>query len=757
MANHVNLAACNPVAPPLRMEHVSAVTEPPAVPGSDTDVGSAGALAPRPLDLAAIEQFLQLLARAVHQYRTYPATSPLCVDAIAACHKALVSHKGREQMLFRVTPRELLLDEHGIGAGTIVEHELVGRLHRSRVSTLSIEQAASPRDLSRFCCDLTAAPDGAHDTTTLDELLVEHGVDTITARMAYRPEVLDLGAPPSPLCALVESERRRRQPFATGEPITHLYPPDKGWVRLDPAARFDAISLADLAVLVEDPARLAAMLLRLTDGETGAAQTLETALEREFSSVAMLFASLEPQLARMLFPRLARAVLGLEPARRQELLRRTILPGLLDGQIDGMILRDFTDIELVESLLLLLDLETAKPELLWKALDCLELPAERRHVIATLLKAEVRARTGAGPATNARGDDPALDRDVRQLMRVKAAGGKAFVDFGAFDLSIDAEAREAMARIPSEIRRTDFLAAKLRCLSMLVRHESNSTMVERFLGQAFLLLGELERASRWQDIAAWLARQQQIVQMFHETRPDVADAIAAALRAFWTSDRTIRLAELYKAEGEAQAAAAAFVAACGANIAPAWVALLEDSAGQSSARSLLPLMCEHATQLAPELSARLGDVGNPAARALVKVLGFAGPGFESALAEQVRRGDEQTTREALRALARIGTAKAAALVAEQVRSGSPWVRSVAEEALWRCPHAQAEGHIRDLLSQREFALRNPKIAARLLERAAGAGTAGLSQALRALAPLRFRFWSPALARVGAIAHDMARR
>ena len=42
-------------------------------------------------ELRAIEEFLQLLARAVHQFHAYPAESPLCLDAITACHCALAS------------------------------------------------------------------------------------------------------------------------------------------------------------------------------------------------------------------------------------------------------------------------------------------------------------------------------------------------------------------------------------------------------------------------------------------------------------------------------------------------------------------------------------------------------------------------------------------------------------------------------------------------------------------------------------------
>src|SRR5207237_9244063 len=157
-------------------------------------------------------------------------------------------------------------------------------------------------------------------------------------------------------------------------PVNDLYPPDKGWVRLDPAANFDAVSLIDLAILVDDPGQVATMLLRLTDDEPVGAAARESALEQKFSDVAMLFSALDPRLARMMFAKLARAVLDLEPDRRKDLLKRTILPGLLDGRADGAVLRDFPDLDLAESLSLLLDLETAAPEVLTPALERLELP-----------------------------------------------------------------------------------------------------------------------------------------------------------------------------------------------------------------------------------------------------------------------------------------------------------------------------------------------------------------------------------------------
>lgn len=708
-------------------------------------------------DAASVEAFLELLARAIRQYRTYPAASPLCVDAISACHKALASGDGHDHLTFRVTPHEVLVDDVGMGAGTMVEHELVRRLHRARVSGLSIDHHATLRDVSRFCSDLIGIAEAGETATTFADLLVEHGVDTIVPQMAYQPEVLDLGAPPPVLCDLAAHEKARGEIGASDGPAIHLYPRDKGWVRVDPAFDVGSVSLAELAVLVDNPTEIAEMLLRLTDGTAPGSEPHQTALEQKYSEVATLLTALDPHLGRLMFAKLARAVLDLEPGRRHDLLTRTILPGLLDGQIDGVVLRDFPDGELAEALGLLLDGETAKPDLVWTALDRLELPADRVQAVSPLLDTEIKARAGSMPTGGASGADSGADRHTRDLIRVDAGTGKTFTDFSAFDLSIDDSTREAIARIPDEIASTDLVAVQLQCLSNLVRHEPNPGAVEGFLGRARLLLEELERRSRWKDMVSWLTAQRLLADALRPHRPDVADAVVAALDGFCTRDRAIRMSELYQADGANRAVANAFVEACGASMAPACVALLEDPALLAKARALVPLMCDHAKLLAPDLAARLGHVKKPAARAIVKVLGFAGSGYETAIAEEFGHGDEQTVRESLRALARIGTGRAAALVAAQVQHGSSWVRTAAEEALWHLPMAQAQSQLKELLSLREFVLRNPEIAARLLDRASTAGTDGLGDVLSALASLRFRFWNQALARVGHKARKLVRR
>jgi hypothetical protein len=82
------------------------------------------------------------------------------------------------------------------------------------------------------------------------------------------------------------------------------------------------------------------------------------------------------------------------------------------------------------------------------------------------------------------------------------------------------------------------------------------------------------------------------------------------------------------------------------------------------------------------------------------------------------------------------------------------VQPAAEEALWRLATPTALTKTRELLGRRDFVTRHPQSAARLLERAAQSGDDRFDPVLEQLSSLRFHFWSPALARVGAKARNL---
>jgi hypothetical protein len=701
--------------------------------------------------VSSVDGVLKLLARAIRQFHTYPATSPICIEAITACHDALTALPLRDRLAFRVTPHDLIVDESTIGAGTVIEHELTRRLFRARVANLDVDRAATPRDLSRFCIDLVAADDLERDGITFAERLVEHGVTAITVSMAQRPAVLDVGSPAAARQDVLAHERRRRESLVKKDaPVSYLYPPDKGWVRLDPGQSLDTVSLVDLVVLVEDPADIASMLLRLTDDDIPGVDTRQTALERKFSDVTLLFSALDPRLAQMMFGRLARAVLKLDPDRRNNLLQRTVLPGLLDGRDEGKVLRDFPDMDLAESICLLLDLETAAPEVLAAALNRLDLTPDRRAALEPLIDERLRAQRGGEPLDRSSG----IDRHAQGLIRVDGARGTDFSEFAAFDLSMDEQSDAVVAAVRQGIDQTDMLTAQLRTISQLVRLEPNPTLVDAFLRRALDFFLGLEQAGRWPDLIGEITGYTTMADELRERRPDVSETIGKALSDFCTPSRLLALAALHDRDGEGRATVEALTRALGPALVPGFVALIDRTAHQVKARAFTPLMCELAPVVAEALLAELDSCGVAAARVIVKVVGFAGSGHETAVARLTQHSDGQVSREALRSLARMGTSTAAVHVARQLREGSADRRAAAEDALWHFPPAQMATQLRELLRSREFVFRHPQLAARLIERAGQAKIQGLADVLKALEPLRFRFWKPSLVQVALKAREV---
>jgi hypothetical protein len=701
--------------------------------------------AARPSDSMASE-FLQQLARAVQQFHTYPPTSPLCRTALEGCQRTLLQ-LGRDVLTFRVSPRELIVDEAPAGRGTVIEQELARRLHAAAIAQVTIEQTVSVRELSHFAVDLIACSQRDRPGATLIEVLAEHGVDRIELRAAHRPEVLPVSAPPAPVADLIAYQRERREQAlaAGGGHVDHLYPPDKGWVRVDPSSQFPAVSLLDLALLAGEPESLAGMLVRLTDDTPSDAGGGRDALSQKFSDVATLFSALDPRIARVMFSKLARAVLDLDTERRQALLRKTILPSLLDGRIDGTVLRDFPDVDLAESLCLLLDLETAAPEVVTTALARLDLPSEREAAVIPLIDERLRGRRGGSS------QELGLDAHARRLVRVDQSRTRSFAEFAAFDLSLDEEAAQTLVEIRERIAATDVVVDQLACLWRLVRLEPNPELVQRFIARAAPLLDDLQQQQRWPLVADWLGQYRELADTLRETRPDVTAAIEAGLTARCTAAHARQIVELAGGADELQNVANRIIGALGAGIGPALLEALDSrrlDAKDAASRAAVQILHDHAQLVAPALASAAGQVDPALARIIARVLGIAGRGYEAVLGAQLDSNDEMTVREALRALARIGTPQAAALVGAQVLKRLDWGASAAEQTLWHFPPAEAQREVRNLLVNRAFVLQQPVVAARLLDRAAQSGASGLEPILRAAMSLRYRFWNPAQMRLG---------
>lgn len=697
----------------------------------------------------AVLEFLQLLARAERQFRTYPATSRLCTDAIDACQAAFVALRLEQPLLIRVTARQLLVGDEAVAPDPAIEHDLRQPLRAARVASIELDCHASARDWTQLCVILAAAGRPSREMPGVAERLLDAGVGAIVARTTPHPEVFDIGVPAAPVRRIVDAERSRQTAASAGA-AQYLYPPDKGWIRLDPAVTDDSISLVDLTVLVSDPARLAAMLARLVDDAAADAPEGDPLHER-YDDVVMLIGALEPRLGRVLLAKLARTVLDLDSDRRRALLRRSVLPRLLDGRADSeAVLAEFPDVDLAEALSLLLDLEAASPQLLPFALDHLRLPIERRNRMIPLIQSTLDGR--AAPGLD-RWASAGLDQHARTLINIDASVPRDFAEFAAFDLSIDEHTAAALDDARRAVAGGDPTDAWLACTLGLARIEPNPATVESIVARAIPALQAFVRNQRWRDATRWLARVAELTAALEPARPDVAQAIRQALVRFCDRDVLLRLA-LLSGTDEGRTYAGMIVAAVGSSIVAPWLDALSSPADRSRVLPLRSVMCECARHVGPGVAERLPALPPEAALVAVAVLGFAGPGYEDAVAARASGGDERICREALRALARIASPKAAALVAWQLEHGDAAIQPAAEEALWRLPVKLALARTRDFLSRRDFVTRHPEIAARLLERAAHGGAADLSAVLELLAPLRFRVWSPALARVGARAHNL---
>ena len=698
--------------------------------------------------LEAIDAFLNLLAKAVRQLHAYPVTSPVCIDAVNACRAHLAAIDGPDEISLTITPDALLVHEHAVGDHAFVRQELIRRLRRARIADLTVHRECTARDLTRFCVNLLRCSESADRTTSVAALMAEDGVEAIIVQVTSRREVLPV-APSAPAQRdLVAHERRRREEGL--EPNTrrvHLFPPHRGWIRLDPAELYDGVSLADLAILVDDPTDLAKMLNRLVEEDHAQSDTDPQVLDRRFSDVAALFAGLEPRLGRVMFSKLARVLLGMEGERRRELLKRKVLPAIFDGRPDVQVLHAFSDSELAESLCLLSDSETSGTAVAFSALDHLELAPERRAIILPLMDEIMRAHID--PALGLDGAAAiALDQQARRLTRIASTERRSFVDLAGFDFRVDDQARQTIGSVCDGIRETDGLMVELLCLVNLIGLQPNPEVASEFVHGAIDRARQLVAAGRWSDLAVAFERLAAITAALRDRRPEVVALVDTELNALATTEFAAALIAQHDQGNDSQAVSLKVIDALGPAIAPALLSLLETDAHAASVA--VGLMCERASLFAPALADGIPGYNRQTLAHVARVLGHVGAGYEDHLCGLCNQKDEKTTREALRALSRIATPHAAQVVGVVARSARDWMATATVETLLRFPPETGAHAIRDLLAHRPFVLSQPADASRLIGRVAQAKVPNLEPVLRDIWSLRFRFWNRALVRA---AHD----
>jgi hypothetical protein len=702
----------------------------------DRDSGEAPDVVASAGDFAQIEAFLNALARSIRQFHTYPAASSHCVDAIQEAHRTL-NLIDLESLACVVSPRELLVSGCAIGRDTPVEQELARRLYESRCVTLAIDRSATTRELARLCVELAGRR--KPDEAPLDERLRKHGVERINVSSAYQPVLLDVEATDD-ACAVVEQDRSRQESEPSVGRVAHLYPADKGWVRIDPALPLKQVTLSGLARLVDDPASLAEMIAKLA-GESDESLGSADALEQRCEDVARLYTSLDPAASRVRFARLANAVLTLDSQRRRRLLAKTVLPGLVDGRPEGNVLRDFPDVDLADALSLLLDVEAAAPELLNTALDRLQLSSDRRLAMAPLLEQRIRAH-GSGESASLK-QDAALSERTRQLIQV-VNGESSFHDFAAFDLCTDDATELVIAGTNQTIHATNLADTQLACVSQLIALSVNAETVEGLLRHVTRHLAELERTQSQGELVARLEALQRTAAALRDSRPHVSTSIADAIQAFYTPARFERLVSMYETGGEQRELVNRLVSAVGASLTSAVVRNLQERTGD---KRVLQLVCDHAATFAPALGKVLDHLPVAQRIAAIRALAMAGRGVESYIARQLAHQSEAVVRESLSALAQVGSQEAADFLTRHLqRHGGEGTG--AEELLWQFAPAVTRHCLRTLLRQRQFVIDNPDLISRLLARVDAAEASKLGDVLTPLTAYRFRFWNRRLSRVG---------
>lgn len=700
--------------------------------------------------LPAVDPFLTALAKTVQRQRNYAPSNPLCAKAVAASHQALLD-LGMDELVVRVTPAALLLaDNTRAGESSLVRTELTRRLHRLSVGSLSISGASSPWELSQFCRALVDHPlEGAVET--LDDALHRAGIEHVQVTTMTAPAFLEIGAPPEARLHCVHDQQAwRERDIAARGAGGHLYTPNKGWVRVDPACRLESVSLGDLALLADDGLQLASMLVRLSDAPaTGAA---EDAFEQQLEQISYILRSLNPAFVEPMFGRLAETLLSLDEPRRKHLLSTVLLPGLLDGRLDGALLRQLPDDEIAGGLDAFGDVQVAAPALVVFALDRLALADDRRRRIESLL-------LGPSPEVPAGADtDVAPGRiggyaDGR--IQVEHGDTKRFDEFTSYDVALGPDAAAALETIRARIDTSRREIEQLRCMLNLLRLEANPGAAAPLAAQAAALCGAFQAAGAWKEFAFWTGSFRRLAESVRAERPEVAAQIQSVVSSQATPALIDTLVDLAVDDRGRDCAGLVLEALGPAAAAPA-ADVLERETSRGRRRVLLALLNARASCLAEGLLPFLTRPQWFVVRNALHVLGHAGPGHESAVAPRTDHPDPRVAREAFRALAQIGTPAALGHVVDAL-GGPRRTSTLALEALWRFPAATARAGARTFLARTDLVVKRPALACGLLDTLAQSGVGDLQGLLGDLRTLRRRFWSLGALRVGFKAASLARR
>lgn len=682
------------------------------------------------------ERLVAALGTSVRRHRLYPSGNPLCREAVSAC-LAELARLETGSLELSVGPDGLAADGRP-AARTRATQDLAEAAFDADLEQVVIMPDASGGDIARFSALLARWTRERHGEESFGDALIELGVTAIQVRSVERARLIRMPVLDREALDILELERRTRPAYEV-ESAVSLH---RGWMRVGIDCRAETLDLVDLAFLTDEPRELAGLLESM---EEGGAEEIDAdrALAERVGELMSLYHRLSPERSRRALRALGDAISTLEAPLRAELASDRLLPELLDAGLSAPILRRLPDDELAGALERLASGAVGAAGLVELALVRLELPrareAELRRALAPLLDGTA-GHGGPGPASPETRIEVTEGGPAEQSLR----------QYTALDLAVTDEVRDELARIRTAAR-DDPDEVRLRCLTGLVFLARNPDRIAEVLGAAEPLIRRLfledpARATEW--VAEWM----EIADAVGEARPDVEAAIAAMLGRILDPDVLRELAPGLRDDGQAASLVAAFGGVAGVSILEA----LETEPDRAVRRALLDFACSIADRIQGGVAPRAEHPEWTVQRNVARILGFAGAGNELTLRSLIHNPERRVTREALLALARIGSPEASEIVVETLYDRDPEIAALAEESIRRLPRDEARRRARELLADPAFYRGRPRLARDLLVRFV-ARDPERSPVLAPLLRLRYHVWRPAIAGLGWAAWTVHRR
>lgn len=685
---------------------------------------------------ARVAHFVGALARAVHAFHTYPADSPARGDVIERVRERLhACVTGDDTLVIDVTNEGLMADGERVASDRGPERALAIALRKSYVSTLEIS-AGTPTGDFRQLCALLAYPDQLLGRAEeLSEILSERGVTHISAHMVSTHRTIEGGTVPPALLEILDRQRDQRGPTRPGELA------EGGWIRLDPSVSLDRVTLEDLPLLLRDAPSLGLALHRMT-GRKNEELSAGQALVAYYGEITRLYEACGDSVSESLYQRLADVVRRLPDDVRLQLMKQEVLPDLVDGRRSGTILQHFAQEEIAESLWLLLDLGVGGVEMLTAGLAKLELPDEDLSAVVDRVTRRLSEEEATdddwvhwikkvGAARDTKTDTEELAAPVADRLRVESDTDGDYLALRSFDLSVDPEAAAALDSVVDRIAAADATNVMLRCCADILRLGADPSVAGSVMRKSRGLFFDLESRGDVGTLADWLARFARIARIHDTHDGEIAATIREVLNRYVTPEFIHRVAAL-PPNGEGEPPLVTIICEMGETGVGALIDSLATEADRAARSRLLTALQPRASDLAEGLVDYLSHPKWYVVRNVVMLLGYAGPGWEEALAEGIGHEHPRVIREAFLGLSRIGTPGALEHAERALRHGSAEVRKQAGEAVFRFDPALSHLVVQDALHDRELARRHPELLRRLLVAADKRDLEGLGRATRRL-------------------------